>query len=106
MDGERQSHHDIWVMDKTESGWSAPRHLPASVNSAADEFYPMALQNGTLYFGSQRKDPNGPGDIYRALPQSDGSYAVQGLGRPVNSAGAPATDLATSFRSTSLPCQL
>ncbi|PYL49695.1 MAG: hypothetical protein DMF40_01690 [Verrucomicrobia bacterium] len=87
MDGERQSHHDIWVMDKTESGWSAPRHLPASVNSAADEFYPMALQNGTLYFGSQRKDPNGPGDIYRALPQSDGSYAVQGLGRPVNSAG-------------------
>jgi len=87
MDGERQSHHDIWVMDKTESGWSAPRHLPASVNSAADEFYPMALQNGTLYFGSQRKDPNGPGDIYRALPQPDGSYAVQDLGRPVNSAG-------------------
>ena len=86
MDGERQSHHDIWVMDKTESGWSAPRHLPASVNSAADEFYPMALQNGTLYFGSQRKDPNGPGDIYRALPQPDGSYAVQDLGRPVNSA--------------------
>ena len=83
MDGERQSHHDIWVMDKTESGWSAPRHLPASVNSAADEFYPMALQNGTLYFGSQRKDPNGPGDIYRALPQPDGSYAVQDLGRPV-----------------------
>jgi hypothetical protein len=41
-------------MDKTESGLSAPRHLPASVNSAADEFYPMALKNGTLYFGSQQ----------------------------------------------------
>jgi hypothetical protein len=33
--GERQSHHDIWVMDKTEAGWSAPRHLPAPVNSDA-----------------------------------------------------------------------
>jgi WD40 repeat protein len=86
-DGERQSHHDIWVMDKTESGWSAPWHLPASVNSAADEFYPMALKNGTLYFGSQRKDPNGPGDTYRAVPQPDGSYAVEDLGPPVNSTG-------------------
>jgi WD40-like Beta Propeller Repeat len=86
-EGERQSHHDIWVMDKTESGWSAPRHLPASVNSDADEFYPMALKNGTLYFGSQRKDPNGPGDIYRAIPQPDDSYAVEDLGPPINSAG-------------------
>src|SRR5262249_47675443 len=60
--GQRQSHHDIWVMDKTDSGsprdesvqpadWSAPRHLPAPVNSDADEFYPIALKNGTLYFG-------------------------------------------------------
>jgi WD40-like Beta Propeller Repeat len=85
--GERQSHHDIWVMDKTESGWGAPRHLPASVNSDADEFYPMALKNGTLYFGSQRKDPKGLGDIYRAVPQPDGSYAVEDMGPPVNSAG-------------------
>src|SRR5512133_1066354 len=37
-DGERQSHHDIWVMDKTESGWSAPCHLPAPVNSDTDNF--------------------------------------------------------------------
>src|SRR5262245_13819904 len=80
--GDRLSHHDILVMDKAESGWSAPRHLPASVNSDADEFYPMALKNGTLYFGSQRKDPNGPGDIYRAVPQSDGSYVVEDLGPP------------------------
>ena len=78
--GERQSHHDIWVMDKTESGWSAPRHLPAPINSDADEFYPIALKNGTLYFGSQRKEANGVGDIYRAVPQKDGSYAVENLG--------------------------
>jgi WD40-like Beta Propeller Repeat len=83
--GERQSHHDIWVMDKTDSGWSAPRHLPAPVNSDADEWYPVALKNGTLYFGSQRKESNGFSDIYRAVPQPDGSYSVENLGSPVNS---------------------
>jgi len=82
--GERQSHHDIWVMEKTESGWSAPRHFPAPVNSDTDNFYPIALKNGTLYFGSQRKDSSGLGDIYRAVLQKDGSYTVENLGTPVN----------------------
>jgi hypothetical protein len=83
--GARQSHHDIWVMDRTETGWSAPRHLPAPVNSDADEFYPIALKNGTLYFGSLRKDANGVSDIYRAVQAKDGSYTVENLGPPVNS---------------------
>jgi hypothetical protein len=83
--GERQAHHDIWVMDKTASGWSAPRHLPAPVNSDADEWYPIVLKNGTLYFGSQRKDSNGFSDIYHAVRQPDGSYSVSNLGSPVNS---------------------
>ena len=83
---ERQSHHDIWVMDKTEAGWSAPRHLPAPVNSDADEYYPMALKNGTLYFGSERKGCNGPCDIYRAVPQKGGSYTVENIGPPINTA--------------------
>jgi WD40-like Beta Propeller Repeat len=83
--GERQSHHDIWVMDKMDSGWSAPRHLPAPVNNDADSYYPIVLKNGTLYFGSERGDSRGLGDIYRAVPQKDGSYAVENLGPPVNS---------------------
>ena len=82
-EGERQLHPDIWIMDKTASIWGAPRHLPASVNSDAAEFYPMALKNGPLYFAWQRKDPKGPGDIYRAVPQPDGSYAVGYVGPPV-----------------------
>ena len=82
--GERQSHHDIWVMDKTDLGWSAPRHLPAPVNSDADSYYPIALKNGTLYFGSERKGSKGLGDIYRAVPQKGGSYIVENLGAPVN----------------------
>ncbi len=82
--GERQSHHDIWVMDKTESGWSVPRRLPAPINSDADSYYPVVLKSGTLYFGSERQDSKRLGDIYRAVPQKDGSYAVENLGAPVN----------------------
>lgn len=85
--GERQSHHDIWVMDRTSSGWSAPRHLPLPVNSDADSYYPIALKNGTLYFGSERKESKGLGDIYRAVPRKDGSYAVENLGSPINTIG-------------------
>ena len=95
---ERQSHHDIWVMDKNDArsprgessvpsaDWSAPRHLPAPINSDADEYYPMVLKNGTLYFGSERKGCNGPCDIFRAVPQKDGSYSVENLGAPINTA--------------------
>lgn len=83
---ERQSHHDIWVMDKTDTGWSTPRHLPAPINTDGDEYYPIALKNGTLYFGSERKGCNGPCDIYRAMPQKDGSYSVENLGAPINTA--------------------
>jgi hypothetical protein len=71
-------------MDKTDSGWSAPRHLPAPVNSDADSYYPIVLKNGTLYFGSERGDSRGLGDIYRAVPQKDGGYTVENLGPPVN----------------------
>jgi hypothetical protein len=59
--------------------------LPAPVNSDADEWYPIVLKNGTLYFGSQRKDSNGFSDIYHAVRQPDGSYSVSNLGSPVNS---------------------
>jgi hypothetical protein len=86
--GARRPDHDIWVMDRTASGWSEPRHLPAPINTDADEWYPVALRNGALYFGSQRKEAKGGGDIYRATPRGDGEYTVENLGAPVNTAAA------------------
>jgi hypothetical protein len=85
--GARRPDHDIWMMDRTATGWSAPRHLPAPVNSDADEWYPIALKNGALYFGSQRREANGGGDIYRATLR-DGAYAVENVGAPLNTAAA------------------
>jgi hypothetical protein len=86
--GARRPDHDIWVMDRTASGWGAPRHLPAPVNSETDEWYPIALGNGALYFGSQRPESAGAGDIYRAQPDTHGGYTVEKLKGPVNTAAA------------------
>jgi hypothetical protein len=86
--GTRRPDHDIWVMDRTPTGWSTPRHLPAPVNSDADEWYPIALGNGALYFGSQRQERAGGGDIYRAQADTRGGYTLEHLGAPVNTSAA------------------
>jgi hypothetical protein len=86
--GARRADHDIWMMDRTPSGWSAPRHLPAPVNSDADEWYPIALANGALYFGSQRSASAGGGDIFRARAGAGGQYTIEQLPPPVNTNAA------------------
>jgi hypothetical protein len=61
---------DIWVVDRTESGWGNPYNLGAPVNSENREFYPSVTRDGTLYFTRQEKDSR-VGYIYR-------SYLVNG----------------------------
>jgi len=58
--------YDIWVVEKTKSGWSAPRNLGAPVNSEADEFYPALAADGALYFSINRQGGKGRFDIYRS----------------------------------------
>ena len=75
---------DVWVMDKTESGWSEPRNLGAPINSEANEWYPTLAADGTLYFGSDRPGGKGATDIYRSRP-TDGKYAEpENLGEAIN----------------------
>jgi len=48
-----------------EDGWSAPRALPAPVNSAADELFPSFSPDGRyLFFGSDRASANGDPSIW------------------------------------------
>ena len=75
---------DIWVMDKTENGWSEPRNLGKPVNSDANEWYPTLANDGTLYFGSGRGGGRGATDIYRA-PSVNGNYGEpENLGSAIN----------------------
>lgn len=64
---------DIWVMDKTEKGWSDPYNLGPPVNSPAREFFPSVTRQGTIYF--TREGPEVNNGIFRA-ELKDGEYAA------------------------------
>lgn len=82
--GKPKDDLDIWMMEKTATGWSEPKNLGAPVNSSADEWYPTMAANGTLYFGSSRVGGKGRTDIYRA-PLVNGKYATpENLGDAIN----------------------
>jgi hypothetical protein len=65
---------DLWIIDKSGSGWSEPRNLGSAVNTAAAEAYPSLAADGTLYFASNRPGGSGGMDLYRAR-LVDGKYA-------------------------------
>ncbi|HTU81879.1 MAG TPA: hypothetical protein VMF61_07105 [Candidatus Acidoferrales bacterium] len=41
---------NLWRVDRTARGWSAPRHLPATVNIGRQIFAPSVAADGTIYF--------------------------------------------------------
>jgi Tol biopolymer transport system component len=75
---------DIWVLDRTASGWSAPRRLDAPVNTEADEYYPSVSATGAIYFSSSREGGKGRLDVYRASWNGTSYPAVENLGDPIN----------------------
>lgn len=43
-------HAHIWKVERTETGWGTPQHLPATVNFAPWIFAPSVAADGTLYY--------------------------------------------------------
>lgn len=75
---------DIWMMEKTNSGWSEPKNLGAPINGPGNEWYPTIAANGTIYFGSDREGGKGRTDIYRCR-LVDGKYSdAENLGDVIN----------------------
>ena len=82
--GKQGQDTDIWMMEKTPSGWGEPKNLGAPVNSPGDEWYPTMARNGTLYFGSDRAGGKGATDLYRARWTGGGYAAPENLGDAIN----------------------
>ena len=79
--------NDLWVVEKTNTGWSEPRHLSAPVNTESQEISPSVTADGTLYFTSNRAGGKGSFDIYRSK-LVDGNYsAPENAGDAVNTPG-------------------
>jgi hypothetical protein len=83
--GTARKDFDIWVVERSGSGWGEPRNVGAPVNTDQDEFYPTTAADGTLYFSATRPDGKGRSDIYRARWRDGRFDAPENLGAGVNS---------------------
>jgi hypothetical protein len=60
----------LWRAERTATGWSQPRPLPASVNHGSSVFEPALTADGTLYF--MRPRDHGKFQLFRARARDVG----------------------------------
>ncbi|HOW45193.1 MAG TPA: hypothetical protein PK919_08495 [Candidatus Aminicenantes bacterium] len=78
--GEKDT--DIWFVERTGAGWSAPRNAGNAVNTANREFHASATREGSLYFAGMERDT---GDIYRCRSRAGEYFPRERLSRVINS---------------------
>jgi hypothetical protein len=61
----------IWIMNRTETGWSEPELVEEPINSENNEFFPSTTNKGVLYFTRSAK--TGIPMIYRSV-YKNGTY--------------------------------
>jgi peptidoglycan-associated lipoprotein len=78
---------DIWMVTRTASDgtWAKPKNLGPDINTSGNELFPYVRSDGTLYFSSDGLIGMGGLDIFKAVPQPDGSWVVQNMKAPINS---------------------
>lgn len=78
---------DIWMVKKEGSGWGEPINLGKGINTPGNEMFPFIREDGVLFFSSNFRDGLGGLDIYQAQQDAKGSWMVENMGYPINSAG-------------------
>jgi hypothetical protein len=91
VDGVTRGDIDLWMVERTATGWGEPIHLGSEVNSPADELYPSATASGTLFFASGPLFPQAGKhwDIFSAERDGDGFAPRVALGAGVNTVPLP-----------------
>ncbi len=75
---------NIWMSNRTNSGWTTPEKMEPPVNSSSVEFEVSVSESNTLYFSSKRPGMLGTIDIYYSKLE-DGEYKTAvNMGVPVN----------------------
>ena len=76
--------YDIWVVDRSENGWSEPINLGAPINTDKDEFYPSVTKDGSIYITASYDGAIGGEDIFVSR-QKNGRYTKpENLGEAIN----------------------
>ena len=91
---------DIWFVTRSNVSdtWSQPQNAGPDINTRGDELFPYLRSDGILYFSSNGLIGMGGLDIFKALPQPDGSWVVQNMKPPINSS---ADDFGICFQGNS-----
>lgn len=77
---------NIWVIKKTDTGWTEPKHLDFTINTKWADSFASVTNNGTLYFFSRKPGGYGKSDLYKSH-LIDGRYAEAiNLGDVLNTA--------------------
>jgi len=78
---------DIWKAIRGAGGdaWSDPVNAGPDINTSGNELFPNIRKDGTLYFSSDGLIGMGGLDIFKAVPQPDGSWVVTNMKSPINS---------------------
>lgn len=86
LPGEQQARKEnIWVMEKTESGWSEMRPFDQNVNSQEMHWQFSIDKKGNVYFGSSTGSGMGVMDIYCAKFEKGKYNKPVNLGAKINS---------------------
>jgi Tol biopolymer transport system component len=82
--GEPTRPSNLWVVERSGSGWTAPRALGSFINTEHHESYPTVTSNGTLYFFARERGGFGEADLFVAR-RVDAEYGEpENLGPTVN----------------------
>lgn len=78
---------DIWKSTRPAGGdvWSKPVNPGPDINTSGNELFPFIREDGNLYFSSDGLIGMGGLDIFKAVPQPDGSWVVTNMKSPINS---------------------
>jgi len=75
---------DIWYCTDTGEGWSEPKNMGPTINTAGDEMFPTVVGDA-LYFSSTGHDNMGGLDIFETHMEGDFWSDPKNMGYPVNS---------------------
>ncbi len=75
---------NIWIVKKTEAGWTEPEHIGLGINTKYHESYPCLAANNNLYFFSRRPGGYGDSDLYMSRFIAGEYQAPVNLGPKLN----------------------
>ena len=76
---------DIYMSERTQSGWSEPVNLGGNINSAGSEIFPFIHKSGKLYFASNRYGGQGGFDVYYSVNNNGEWSKPVPMPSPINS---------------------